>query len=278
MVTSDNPMIPQMAVIEQVSPLSEKEKLFRVAFSDKQVGQAFTYRPGQFVEVTVFGVGEAPISICSAANGRGAFDLCVRAVGNVTDALHALGPGDVVGVRGPYNRGFPVERMRGCDVILVAGGLGLAPLRSLIQHVGQRRVDYGRVLILYGARCPAELLFTDEYDPWREEFRFDVRVTVDRGDASWQGNVGVVTTLFRGLEVDVPRTHAAVCGPPAMYRFVVEELVRLGIPADKIFLSFERRMECGVGKCMHCAMGSKLVCIDGPVFSLREVRDLKEAF
>jgi sulfhydrogenase subunit gamma (sulfur reductase) len=273
----NDPMIPAPAVIEHVEVLTEKEKLFRIVFQDKSQRQQFSWRPGQFIELTVFGVGEAPISICSAPNGAGAFDLCVRAVGNVTNALHLLPQGAVVGVRGSYNRGFPIERMDGHDVVLVAGGLGLAPLRSLIQHIGRNRDEYGRVVILYGARSPEELLFTGEYDLWRREFGFDVRVTVDHGDPTWQGAVGVVTKLFDGLEIDVAHTYAAACGPPVMYKFVVDSLQRCGIPDDRIFLSFERRMECGIGKCMHCGLGSKLVCIDGPVFNLREVRDTKDA-
>jgi NAD(P)H-flavin reductase len=230
------------------------------------------------VELTIFGIGEAPISICSAANGDDRFQLCVRATGRVTDYLHTVKAGTTVGVRGPYNRGFPVERMRGRDVILIAGGLGLAPLRSLIQYIGYNRKDYGRVTILCGARNPSELLFTDEFDTWRNDFDIDFRVTVDRGEEGWSGKVGLVTTLFEELTVDPESTYAAVCGPPIMYRFVVKELQKKGVPDDRIFLSLERRMECGVGKCQHCAVGSKLVCVDGPVFSLREVRDLKEAF
>ena len=278
MTPNSKPMVPELAVIQQIHPLTDKEKVFRIAFKDESIGRAFAYKPGQFVELTVFGVGEAPISICSAANGDGKFELCVRAVGNVTNSLHALKPGDVVGIRGFYNRGFPIERMLGNDVILIAGGLGIAPLRSLIQHIAQRRNHYGEVTILNGARCPAELLFADEYEQWRDEGGFDVRITVDEGDDTWKGNVGVVTTLFDGLRVDPTRTYAAVCGPPVMYKFVIRELERIKIPEDRTFLSFERRMECGIGKCMHCAIGSKLVCIDGPVFNLREVRDLKEAF
>lgn len=275
MSATSDPMVPETAVIARVKTLTDNEKLFGIELSNSR---CLGHKPGQFVELTVFGVGEAPISICSVSNGGNDIELCVRAAGNVTNALHRLSPGAAVAIRGPYNRGFPIERMRGHDLILVAGGLGLAPLRSLIQHVGINRDNYGRVIILYGAREPAELLFTDEYDAWRIEYGFDVRITVDRADDGWQENTGVVTKLMQELPIDPRQTYAAVCGPPVMYKFVVDELKKLKVPDDRIFLSFERRMECGIGKCQHCAIGSKLVCVDGPVFNLREVRDLKEAF
>ena len=165
--------------------------------------------------------------------------------------------------------------MKGKDVLLVAGGLGLAPLRSLINNILAARKEFGKVTIMYGTKSPSEILFDYEFPRWREAF--DFRMTVDRGDEKWKGNVGVVTTLFKGFGVDAEKTVAAVCGPPIMYKFVAKELEALKIPDKNIYMSLERRMECGLGKCCHCGIGSKLVCVDGPVFTLEEIRQIKEA-
>lgn len=211
------------------------------------------HRPGQFVEVSILGVGEAPISISSSpSRSNGSFELCVRRAGDLTGMLHRLGPGDAIGVRGPFGRGFPYERFRGKDLLFAPGGLGLAPLRSLINQVLDERGNYGRVIILYGARNPSELLFLDEIAQWQARDDVEVHLTVDRGDDDWKGNVGVITTLFPKIELYPRNTVAVTVGPPVMYRFVLMELLGKGISEGSIWLSLERRMKCGVGKCGHC--------------------------
>jgi NAD(P)H-flavin reductase len=236
------------------------------------------HQPGQFVEVSVFGVGEAPISISSSpSRSNGSFELCVRKVGDVTSALHLLQPGDRVGVRGPYGRGFPVEKFRGKDILFAPGGLGLAPLRSLINQVLDERALYGRVIILYGARSPSELLFKDELKEWGSRTDVELHLTVDRGDEAWTGNVGVITTLFRDLTIYPRNTVAITCGPPVMYRFVLMELLGKGIAEGNIWLSLERRMKCGVGKCGHCQINNIYACQSGPAFPYSEIKGLEEA-
>ncbi len=261
--------VPEFLEILEARDFTPNERFFRLNW-DKP------YDAGQFVEVSVMGVGEAPISISSSPT-RGPFlEMCVRAVGNVTRAMQKLGPGDLLGIRGPFGRGFPYEEFEGRDVLFVAGGLGIIPLRSLIQYVIDRRDDYGKVTILYGSKNPGELLYPEETAEWAAREDIDFRVTVDRPDNEWKGNVGVITTLFADLEVDASRTAAAVVGPPVMYKFVVSELFELGIPAHQIWMSLERRMKCGVGKCGHCQINGKFCCLDGPVFNYAELQHLQE--
>ncbi len=266
---------PELAQIVDVKPMTALEKVFTIAFPD---GRSLGHRPGQFVEVSVFGVGEAPISISSSpSRSNGFFELCVRKVGDVTSALHRMRPGDKLGIRGPFGHGFPIENFRGKDMLFAPGGLGLAPLRSLINQVLDERALFGRVIILYGARTPAELLFKEELQQWAERPDVELLLTVDRGDESWTGNVGVITTLFKFISVYPRNTIAVTCGPPVMYRFVLMELLGKGISEGNIYLSLERRMKCGVGKCGHCQINNVYACQSGPVFSYRQIKGLEEA-
>lgn len=267
--------IPELVRITKVEPLTALEKVFTLELPD---GKPLGHRPGQFVEVSVLGVGEAPISISSSPSRSGLyFELCVRKVGDVTAALHRLSPGDRVGVRGPFGRGFPIEKFRGKDLLFAPGGLGLAPLRSLINQVLDERALFGRVIILYGARTPSELLFKEELKEWARRSDVELLLTVDRGDETWQGNVGVITTLFKNISVYPRNTVAITCGPPVMYRFVLMELMGKGISEGNIYLSLERRMKCGVGKCGHCQINNIYACQSGPVFSYKEIKGLEEA-
>lgn len=267
--------LPYLATIVDVRPMTALEKVFTIELPN---GMSLGHRPGQFMEVSVFGVGEAPISISSSpSRSNGTFELCVRKVGDVTTALHNLKPGDKVGLRGPFGRGFPYENFRGKDILFVPGGLGLAPLRSLINQVLDERAQYGRVIILYGARNPGELLFKDELKAWSERDDVELHVTVDRGDEIWTGNVGVVTTLFKHISIHPRNTVGITCGPPVMYRFVLMEFFGKGISEGNIYLSLERRMKCGVGKCGHCQINNIYACQSGPVFSYREIKGLEEA-
>jgi sulfhydrogenase subunit gamma (sulfur reductase) len=266
---------PIMLSILEITSITQMEKVFKI---ELPFPMSLEHKPGQFVQVSVLGVGEAPISISSSpSRSKNSFELCVRRVGALTNALHALSPGDIVGVRGPFGRGFPIERFRGKDILFAPGGLGLAPLRSVINEVLDDRSNYGRIIILYGAREPAEMLFRDELHEWAVREDVELHLTVDQADREWKGNVGVITTLFPNIQVSPRNTVAITCGPPVMYRFVLMELLGMGIPEGNIWLSLERRMKCGVGKCGHCQMDHIYVCQDGPAFSYAEIRHLEEA-
>jgi NAD(P)H-flavin reductase len=267
--------IPSPAKIAKVEQMTALEKLFTV---ELPWGQSLGHEPGQFVEVSIFGVGEAPISISSSpSRSNGTFELCVRSAGDVTNALHALGPGAAIGVRGPFGHGFPVDKMRGKDVLFAPGGLGLAPARSLINQVLDERGSFGRVIILYGAKNPKELLFRDELAAWAKRSDVELHVTVDRADETWPGNVGVITTLFKHVMINPRNTVAVTVGPPIMYRFVLMELLGKGIPEGQIWMSLERRMKCGVGKCGHCQINNYYCCQQGPAFTYAQVKGVEEA-
>jgi sulfite reductase subunit B len=266
---------PVMARLLKTQQMTDLEKLFTVELPE---GRSLGSEPGQFVGISLFGIGEAPISITSSpSRSNGTFELCVRQVGDVTSALHQLEPGAVVGVRGPFGHGFPIDKMRGKDILFAAGGLGLPPLRSLINEVLDQRGSFGRVIILYGTKQPSEILFRDEIVEWSEREDVEFHMTVDRGDEDWQGNVGVITTLFPKVTINPRNTVAATVGPPIMYRFVLMELLGKGIPETQIYLSLERRMKCGVGKCGHCQINDLYCCQDGPVFRYADVKGLEEA-
>lgn len=267
--------LPSPAKIARIEQLTALEKLFTI---ELPAGQSLGHEPGQFVEVSLFGIGEAPISISSSpSRSNGHFELCVRKVGDVTTALHNLKVGATIGVRGPFGHGFPVDQMRGKDVLFAAGGLGLAPARSLINQVLDQRSDFGRVIILYGAKNPAELLFRDELELWANRKDIEFHVTVDRPDPTWVGNAGVITTLFKLVTVNPRRTVAVTVGPPIMYRFVLMELLSKGIPETQIWMSLERRMKCGVGKCGHCQINSFYCCQQGPAFNYAQIKGFEEA-
>ena len=252
---------------------------FRVARSRRELIDVWTleleapdghppvsFRPGQFTMVYAFGIGEVPISISGDPMKPDVLVHTVRAVGAVTRAVCAARKGDTLGVRGPYGEGWPVEAARGRDVVIMAGGLGLAPLRPLVRAVMAQRAAFGRVVLLVGARTPASLLFSRELARWRARFDLDVRATVDAGDSTWNGDVGVITTLLPRVTFDPAITTAFVCGPEVMMRFAAADLVHRGVPPDLVFLSMERNMKCAVGVCGHCQFGPAFVCKDGPVF------------
>jgi sulfite reductase subunit B len=265
---------PRLAEVVKIDELTPNEKVFEFRFKD---GKELGHRPGQFVEVSIMGTGESPISVSSSPTKDGTFQLAVRNVGNVTNTLHALERGAMVGIRGPFGNGFPLEALDGRDVLLIAGGIGLFPLRSLVQYILDRRSSFGKVILLFGARSPAERLFLDELDLWSRSPEIEFQETVDKGDESWKGNVGVITTLIPKVDIDPGKTMAVVVGPPIMYRFVIGELKKKGLADENIILSLERRMKCGVGKCGHCQINGVYVCQEGPVFTLAQLRNLREA-
>jgi sulfite reductase subunit B len=267
--------LPVMARVLRIEQMTELEKLFTVQLPG---ARSLGNEPGQFVEVSLMGIGEAPISITSSPSRTdGTFELCVRRIGDLTNAMHRLVPGDVIGVRGPFGHGFPIGRMRGKDILFAAGGLGLPPLRSLINQVLDERGAFGRVIILYGTNHPSAILFKDELEEWAARDDVEFHLTVDRGSDEWTGNVGVITTLFPKITINPRNTVAATVGPPIMYRFVLMELLGKGIPETQIYLSLERRMKCGVGKCGHCQINDLYCCQDGPVFTYAQIKGLEEA-
>ena len=273
---ADIDFVPKLATIIKKTPMTEKETLFEITLDDRT---DLGHTPGQFVQVTVFGVGEAPISVTSSPTKKGSFELCIRKVGNVTYAMHRLNVGDKIGIRGPFGNGFNVEALKGKDILFVAGGLGVVPLRSLINYVLDKRGEFGNVTILYGCKEPCEILFADEIEQWKTYTHTQHYLTVDKcpEDVCWEGNIGVITTLVPNVDFTPQTVCALVVGPPVMYRFVVESLHEMGVPDSHILVSLERRMKCAVGKCGHCQINNLYVCKDGPVFNFEDIKDAPEA-
>jgi NAD(P)H-flavin reductase len=234
-------------------------------FQDPALRKEYRFLPGQFNMIYLPGYGEAAISISSDSEKRDLIGHTVRYVGNVTRAISRLKSGDAVGLRGPFGTHWPVETLEGKDIIIAGGGIGIPPMRPAIYHIIRNRSKYGKVTLLYGARSPADLLYTAELEEWRKS-DIDIQVTVDRADANWQGLVGVVSMLFYRFRLDQTRTAVLTCGPEIMIRFVVFEALARRVPTDQIFVSMERNMKCGQGSCGHCQLGPFFVCKDGPVF------------
>ena len=269
--------IPRAAIIEGIEDLTYDTKLFKLKFKHKcncDAGGESDYKPGQFVQASVLGAGEAPISICSSPTRNGCFELCVRDVGLVTGAMHKLGKGDEIGIRGPYGNSFPIEKVKGQDFAFIAGGIGLAPLRSAINYVMADRSEYGNVTILYGARTKEDIVFAKDLDEWGRTEGVNVHLTIDRSQEGWTGRTGVVTTLIDEIR-SMSKRKCFVCGPPIMIHFTIKELLDAGWAQYNIITTLERHMKCGVGKCGHCYLGDKYVCTDGPVFTYSQLDALK---
>ncbi|MFO0845874.1 MAG: FAD/NAD(P)-binding protein [Gemmataceae bacterium] len=265
-----NPWCPDFATIQDVQDEAPGIKTYELAFEDEQVADRYRFLPGQFNMVFLPGIGEAAISLSSdPARPRG-FAHTVRAAGNVTQAMARLRPGDQVGIRGPYGTAWPTEACKGLDLVIASGGVGLAPLRPVLYHLLHHRGDFGRVILVYGARGPGDLLFTREYDTWRRG-GIEVETTVDIGDADWRGNIGVVPVLFYRLRLHPARTRLFTCGPEVMIRFVVFEALARRVKPEHVYLSMERNMKCAVGLCGHCQIGPAFVCKEGPVFTYQQM-------
>ncbi|MHC4741346.1 MAG: FAD/NAD(P)-binding protein [Planctomycetota bacterium] len=267
--------LPLPATLGKVESMTRMEKFYSCRLDS---GEELEYMPGQFVEVSLPGIGEAPISISSSPTRGDSFEMVIRAVGNVSNALHGLTADDKIFVRGPFGTTFPVDGvMKGKDLIFVCGGIGLVPVRSAIQYVLDNREDYGRVSVLLGSKTPRDRMFVDELETWREAENTTILETVDHRTERWSGPEGVITTLLPLVKIDVENTVAVICGPPIMYKFVVIMFMEAGLPEDKIYLSLERHMKCGIGKCGHCQINNLYVCQDGPVFKFSDITDLEEA-
>jgi len=239
-------------------------------------GHELGHQPGQFIQLSRLGFGEAPFSVCSSPTRPDRFDLCIREVGNLTGAVHRLAVGDWVGVRGPFGKGFPVEKLKGRDVLAIAGGLGIVPLRSLIGYITDRRNACERFVLIYGTKSPSLILFGDEMAGW-EKAGLETTVTVDEPDERWQGRTGVITEPLKETDIDPSNAVAILVGPPVMFRFAIAECLNKGLSEDAIFVSLERNFQCGIGKCGHCQINDLYVCQRGPVFCLTELQSRTEA-
>ncbi len=253
-----NPYLPTIGRITDIREETGDTKTFRIE-------PGLNFKPGQFVELSVFGYGEAPISI--SGGGEEYIDLTIRAVGNVTRKIHRMKSGDQVGIRGPFGNGWPVERALGKNLLIVAGGIGLAPLKPVVEYVIEHREDFNSVTLLYGARRPSLILFRNLLEDWASHI--NILLTVDEPEPGWDGHVGVVTTLCDKIR-HLANTVTMMCGPPIMMKYTSMVLMELGFPPSEMFLSLERNMKCGIGICGHCAVGGVYVCRDGPVFPLHK--------
>jgi sulfhydrogenase subunit gamma (sulfur reductase) len=277
-ITQANPFIPEPARIVRTYHLTEDVKFFQVRIVDMKKALSFQYKVGQFAMISVLGAGEAPFSISSTPSRPGLLEFCIRKAGSVTNAIFRLKENGLVGIRGPYGNGFPVEKMKDKDILIAVGGLGTAPLRSVLLYCLDNRDQFRRVIVLHGAKRPAEMIFREEFLSLKQREDLECHLAVDADDTGkWTENVGVVTTLFPLVkDINPADTYALVCGPPIMYKFVLKELVKLNIPKDQILMTLERRMKCGVGKCGHCAIDYIYTCLDGPVFTYWDVLHMRE--
>lgn len=275
-----NPMLPYLGRLIEVKDIATEIKLFRVEMMNGGSAAFRDYQPGQFAFVSAFGVGEAPFGIANIPqNGSAILDFAINRLGSVTTDLHELGVGDMVGVRGPMGNGFPMDKFKGKNLIVIGGGIGGAPLRPVIQTVMANRADFGFFQILWAARNPSLLVFTEEYDEWRSTPDTELHLTVDQGDSTWNNNVGLITQLLEQVAPSPRNAITITCGPPIMIHFVNRVLTeKLGFKPEQNYVTLEARMHCGIGKCGRCNLGSKLICVDGPVFTMAEVGGLLESF
>ncbi len=270
----ENPMRPMLGTLVGVKDLADEIKLFEIELD----GDSFSHEPGQFAFVSAFGVGEAPFGLASTAERTSSLEFAINRVGTVTDALHRLEPGAVVGVRGPFGNCFPMDEMKGKDIVVLGGGIGGAPLRPVIHTILDNRADYGRLTILWAARSPSLLVFTDEYEAWRTAPYTELHLTVDQATPGWTGNEGLITELLEQVSPSPENAVAIICGPPIMIKFVILGLDKLGFTEEQMIMTLEAKMKCGIGKCGRCNMGEQFVCLDGPVFSYTQVSGFLESF
>ncbi len=237
---------------------------------------SFSFATGQFIELTVPGSGEAPFTPSSDPEVKERMEVTIMDVGRVTSRLHKMNTGETVGIRGPYGKGYPLDKFQGKDILIVGGGVGLAPLRSLIFSLFTQIEKYNKVALCYGARTPSDIVFKNSLSEWSKKKKVDIVTTVDVGDSTWKGNVGLVTTILKDLAVDLKKAVSVVCGPPIMMKFVTLKLLDSGFKPADIYLSMEKNMSCGLGKCGHCRLGKYYVCRDGPVFTYEDIKDIHD--
>ncbi len=270
--TQPDPMLVRPLQIQRI--IRDLGDTFSLILQPPDGEADFSFQPGQFNMLYVYGVGEVPISISGDPARREILVHTTREVGTVTRAMRKLKVGDSLGVRGPYGKGWPVDKVENQDVVLLTGGIGLAPLRPMIHYLLTRREKYGRIVLLYGARTPEDILYRKDLEKWRSRFDLEAHLTVDHATGAWRGNVGVVTSLVRRSPFDPQNCIAMVCGPEIMMRFAVMELQKRGVADDRIYISMERNMKCGIGLCGHCQLGPTFVCKDGPVYCYADIKDI----
>ncbi|MFA5810203.1 MAG: FAD/NAD(P)-binding protein [Thermoleophilia bacterium] len=273
--TQLNEYIPYPARVLETRLLTPGSRHFVLQFKDQGLRESFSFCAGQFVQTSLLGIGEAPFAICSPPTQKGTFELCVRETGNVTRALHRLAKDETVWVRGPYGQGFPLADIAGQNLVFIAGGIGLSPLRSAIKCAVCLDEEFGGLTVLYGTKSPDQLLFQDEYDEWRQGCRLEI--TVEEAASGWRGRTGLITSLFDVVDLSPLNTQVLICGPPVMFRFVLGRLQELGFADSQIYVSLERNMRCGIGKCEHCVVESFYTCRQGPVFSIEQIRGISSA-
>jgi sulfhydrogenase subunit gamma (sulfur reductase) len=272
----ESPFIPYLATLKAAIPLTPDIKLLSVELEDSEIRASFDYKPGQFALLSAFGEGEAPFGIVSLPLKRDGLEFAVRRIGTVTRALHELEPGDTLGVRGPFGNYFPLEDYEGKNIIIIGGGIGMAPLRPVINRILERRDNYEELLIINGARTPQDLVFQPEFPTWMKAPRTKLELTVDKGDEHWKGRVALVPDVVKELAPSPDNTIAIICGPPIMIRFTLAGLRNLGFKDNQIVTTLEAKMKCGLGKCARCNIGEKYVCQDGPVFTLEQISQFLE--
>ncbi len=277
----ENIYLPHSAVVKEIISETRDIKTFRLVFEDENLRKSFTYLPGQFVEFSVYGVGEAPFCLASSPTRPGQIECTIKRMGKVTQAIHDLEIGDQVGIRGPYGNGFPLEQLKDKNLVMVGGGIGLAPLRSLIQNVLDRRDEYGDMVIIYGAKSTEELVYQKELKEWKSSPRVKMVLTVDPGgeNKQWQGEIGFVPTVLEKVNPSSNNRMLITCGPPVMIRYVLLSATgKMGYKPQHIITTLEMKMKCGLGKCGRCNIGRVYVCQDGPVFTYQQLKDLGNEF
>lgn len=269
-----NIYLPYLAEITGIKQETPDIKTFSLRFEDKSVEDSFNYRPGQFVEFSVFGEGEAPFCISNSPTRNSGIECSVKRMGKVSQALHDLDIGDTVGIRGPYGNGFPLEALKGKNLLFVGGGIGLAPLRSLINYCFDNRSDFKEITIVNGARTSGDLVYKDEYGVWEKAKETKLHLTVDCEEENWKCMIGVVPKILEQLKPTCSNSVAIVCGPPVMIKYTLPVLLKLGFCAESIITTLEMKMKCGLGKCGRCNIGHKYICKDGPVFTYSQLKGL----
>ena len=277
-MTHANPMKPYLATLTGICDLATGIKLFQVELDDPEVRTQFTYQPGQFAEMSAFGVGESPFGITSTKGRGDTLEFAINRIGTVTDALHRMDVGDKMGIRGPLGNAFPMDEFKGKNIVILGGGIGGAPLRPVIQTILDNREEYGELNIFWAARRPDLLVFTDEYDEWRAAPQTQLFLTVDQATPDWPHKEGLITQLVEQVSPSPQNAVTITCGPPIMIKFAQLTLQKLGFASEQSWVTLEAKMKCGIGKCGRCNMGGIFVCTDGPVFCFAEVEQFMESF
>ncbi len=268
-----NPYLPVEAVIEDIKSETDNIKTFHI-----RPQESVRFKAGQFVELTIPAIGEAPFTPSSDPSIKEVMEITIMKAGKITSMLHEMSPGQTVGIRGPFGKGYAIEEFKNQEILIVGGGVGLAPLRSLLFTLFASLKDYKKIVVRYGARTSSDIVYKGSIGDWSKKEGVDFITSVDVGDAAWSGNVGLVTTIIKGLPLDCQQAKAIVCGPPIMMKFATFKLLDQGFKPENIYLSMEKNMSCGLGKCGHCRLGRFYVCKDGPVLTYDKIKDMPEVW